>query len=191
MLDVAGGANMQQGINTYFTADRHGTPNSALNLNGGYTQVPPGVYFYSAFTITAWVYPNNVGSCARVLDFGNGESIDNVVMSLSLFSTMQIYFEIVDDSTSVFILQSSSILPLNEWSFLSLTFDGTMQIVYINGIQVGSNIISISKTPRILNMNFFGKSNYPWDGYSWSLIDELRIYNRSLPQTEINLLMCL
>jgi len=38
---------MQQGPNTKFTSDRFGRPNSSLNLNGGYTVVPPGVYLNS------------------------------------------------------------------------------------------------------------------------------------------------
>ena len=58
MNDLIGNAHMSQGANTTFVSDRFGNENSALNLNGGWTQVPPGIYFNSPqITITAWVYP--------------------------------------------------------------------------------------------------------------------------------------
>ncbi len=45
MLDEIGSAHMTQGALTLFGADRFGCPHSALALNGGWTQVPPGIYF--------------------------------------------------------------------------------------------------------------------------------------------------
>ena len=60
MNDVKGAADMSQGNATSYTSDRFGNANSALALNGGWTQVPSGIYFNSPqFTITAWVYPQN------------------------------------------------------------------------------------------------------------------------------------
>ena len=41
MKDVVGGDDMTQGSLTSFAADRFGNVNSALALNGGWTQVPP------------------------------------------------------------------------------------------------------------------------------------------------------
>ena len=67
MTDVVGSANMTQGSLTTFTFDRFGNPNAALNLNGGYTQVPAGVYFNTpGITVTVWVYPLSVGLWAKV-----------------------------------------------------------------------------------------------------------------------------
>jgi hypothetical protein len=62
MKDLIGSADMTQGSLTSFTMDRFGNANSALALNGGWTQVPAGVYFDSIeFTISVWVYPNECG----------------------------------------------------------------------------------------------------------------------------------
>ena len=48
---------MTQGNLTLFTKDRHGYSNSALALNGGWTQVPSGYYFNTPeFTVTFWVF---------------------------------------------------------------------------------------------------------------------------------------
>jgi hypothetical protein len=45
MNDIIGNAHMTQGAFTIFVSDRFGNSNSALNLNGGWTQVPSGIYF--------------------------------------------------------------------------------------------------------------------------------------------------
>ena len=75
---------MTQGSLTTFVPDRFGNPNSALNLNGGWTQVPAGNYFNTpAFTISAWVYPQQVGLYARVIDFGDGPGPENVILAIA------------------------------------------------------------------------------------------------------------
>ncbi len=43
MLDAIGSAVMSQGNLTSFTTDRFGNENSALALNGGWTQLPPAI----------------------------------------------------------------------------------------------------------------------------------------------------
>jgi hypothetical protein len=64
---------MTQGNATYFTLDRFGNQNSALALNGGWTHVPPGIYFDTPeFTISVLVYPQQAGYNSKVIDFGNG-----------------------------------------------------------------------------------------------------------------------
>ena len=70
---------MTHGENTSFVADRFGNANSALALNNGSTQIPPGVYFdTSEFTVTVWVYPQQIDVWSRVIDFGNGPNADNI-----------------------------------------------------------------------------------------------------------------
>ena len=80
MNDEIGTAHMTQGSLNLFVSDRFGNANSALALNGRWTQVPSGVYFDSPeFTISVWVYPQQVGSHARIIDFGNGQASDNIL----------------------------------------------------------------------------------------------------------------
>jgi hypothetical protein len=56
MFDDIGDAHMTQGSLTTFSTDRFGNANTALNLNGGWTQVPSGFYFNApAFTISTWI----------------------------------------------------------------------------------------------------------------------------------------
>ncbi len=97
MTDHIGSAHMTQGFNTSFVADRFGNENSALALNGGWTQVPPGVYFNThGFTISVWVLPQMVGKWSRVIDFGNGAPSDNVVLTLDSGTTNEVPILAVD-----------------------------------------------------------------------------------------------
>jgi len=182
---------MLQGTNdTFITMDRFGNPNEALNLNGGYTYVPPGVYFNSAFTISTWLYPNQVGSFARVLDFGTGVK-SNVIFGQSYYLTM-LPFTTIYDITQVqkYITLSNVHLTNNRWSFLATTFDGTTSNIYINGVLASTQAVSYILPENLVRQNnYIGRSNFAVNGYSYSILDDLRIYNRCLSDVEISALM--
>jgi hypothetical protein len=191
MKDVIGSADMTQGSLTSFFKDRFGNTNSALGLNGGWTQVPTGVYFNTPeFTISVWVYPSNVSSWSRLIDFGNGEYADNIVLSLSYFSNLRPYFEYLG-SSSIFLTQSSEQITLNRWQFLTATFNGTIARIYLNGTLVAESNTQNHTRPfnKARSNCYIGKSNWATDGYSCSYLDDLRFYNKSLTQEEIIELM--
>jgi hypothetical protein len=180
---------MINGSSTIITSDRRGNLNEALNLNNGYAYVPLGVYFSSAFTITAWIYPSQLQTGSRLIDFANGPSNDNIVISLKKISTNTLYFEIYNSGNRYATVEYIALIE-NQWLFLSLCYDGTSVKIYFSGTVAGSSTFS-NFMPNFLNRakNYIGKSNWNGDGVSTTIIDELRIYNRCLSQTEINSLM--
>jgi len=181
MLDKIGTSHMTQGNLTNFDLDRFDKANSSLNLNGGWTRVPGGVYFdTSEFTITVWVKPRNVGTFARIIDFGNSGA-DNVVFGLDNANTYRPYFSMFVDE-----FKPSSVLTLNQWQFLAASFNGTYLRIYKNDqIILETRNLSIQLSAIKRNNCYVGKSNWNGDGYSYSLLDDLRFYNKSLTQTEI------
>jgi hypothetical protein len=186
MKDKIGGADMTQGSLTTFAADRFGNPNAALNLNGGWTRLPSGVYFNTpAFSISVWVYPINVtSSTARIIDFGNGESADNILF------TIKKYYAIYSGAINKIASSTSQNVLLHQWQFLALTFNGTHGNVYMNGSLADSKAISLFTLSTLTRTNcYIGKSGWPNDGVSSSYLDDLRFYNVSLTQTEIANLM--
>ncbi len=188
MRDVIGSADMTQGSSTSFVADRFGNVNSALALNGGWTQAPPGVYFNSPeFTISVWVNPSNVGDSSRIIDFGNGQASDNIILTLSNLNYSQPLFLFFLGSNNVFTATSSKLITQNQWQFLTATFNGTMARVYLNGTLVGESNTQSYIQPFNLwrNSCYIGKSNWAPDGYSHSYLDDLRLYNKSLTHEEI------
>jgi hypothetical protein len=193
MKDEIGGSHMMQGGFTSFTSDRFGNLNSSLALNGGWTQVPSGIYFDTTeFTISAWIYPKNVGLYSRLIDFGNGENMDNVLFSIdsSLIAANLKPSVLIVSSTSYKHVFSSEPLKINEWQHLSATFNGITINIYINGTLTLSSGFN-GQMPKTLNRTkcYIGKSNWELDGNSSSIVDDLRFYNKSLSQIEIIELM--
>jgi hypothetical protein len=74
-------------------------------------------------------------------------------------------------------------LPLNTWTHLALTYNGSTLRLYVNGVQAGSQTVSGSITSSTQPLRIGGNS--VWGEYFSGLIDEVRIYNRALSGTEI------
>jgi Concanavalin A-like lectin/glucanases superfamily len=74
-------------------------------------------------------------------------------------------------------------LPLNTWTYLAATYDGTMLSVYVNGTAVASQPVSGNILPSTGSLRFGGNSIF--GEYFAGTIDNVRIYNRALSQTEI------
>src|SRR5207244_13491338 len=73
---------------------------------------------------------------------------------------------------------TTSVLPLNAWSHLAVTYDGAALRFYVNGTQVGSksqtgNIISSTGPLRI-------GGDSVWGEYFTGLIDEVRVYDNDM-----------
>lgn len=77
----------------------------------------------------------------------------------------------------------STSLPANKWSHLAAVYNGSMQQLYVDGTLVGSR----SQTGSIALSNGALRigGNSVWGEYFRGYIDEVRIYNRALTQTEI------
>jgi hypothetical protein len=189
MLDEIGSAHMTQGVLTSFIEDRFGCPNSALALNGGWTQVPPGIYFDTReFTISVWIYPELVGVWARMIDFSNSLLVasNNIILSLDSVLNNLPTLNVINGLNSIGECRSSKALLNGEWHFLTATFNGSLESIYINGKLTCSRVTASYILPKtIRTYNYIGKSYNTPDGYSWSYIDELRFYNKSLNEMEI------
>ena len=190
MKDVIGGSDMTRGDLASFTTDRFGNINSALALNGGWTQLPSGIYFDSPeFTISLWIFQQKIGYWSRILDFGNAE-YKNIVLTLAFFSKPKIDLEIFDGLNNITIIATSSqYLTENNWQFIVATFNGTNTRLYLNGILTAESNQSYSMPVTKRTNCYIGKSSDPSNGYSHSVFDDLRFYNKSLSQNEILELM--
>jgi hypothetical protein len=196
MKDVIGGSDMIQGSLTSFIEDRFGSPNSALALNGGWTQAPSGVYFNSPeFTISVWVYPQNVDSYAHIIDFGpdlTPTGANHIALCLSQGTNKQPILAVHTNNENITGYAISNV-PLNDsvWYFLAATFDGKSLNIYVNGVlrNVYSPLNYILPLSLVRNYNYIGKSYKSSNGFSHSYIDDLKFFNKSLNVTQINQLM--
>jgi hypothetical protein len=187
MRDYIGQSDMSVGVNAELGPDRFDNPQSALYLNNGYCTVPPGVYFNgSPFTITAWVKEVQFGYVSRLLDFGNGYDIDNIVLTISAHTTLCPFMLTFNAGTNDPSIYASSCLSLGEWTHLAAVFDGSNGLVYLNGTPGASQ--SSASPQNVLRQNcFIGRSNWlSWgDQDADAYFDDIKIYNRALSADEI------
>ena len=83
---------------------------------------------------------------------------------------------------------SSSRIPLNQWSYLAFTFKDGLVKLYINGKYINSQNITTTSLYSTVNQNivfgsYFNTTGTPLTGY----LDEAKIYNYALTDSEIAL----
>ena len=199
-----------------FTSDRFSNANSALALELAYASIPSGVFFDTPeLTITVWVNPyfawnilrftitNSVYESARIIDFGIGAANSNIVLALDSTSSVSSPFNnpqacsaayptfiIYDGTSNKSSVTSNKPLSENKWHHLAATFNGITLNLYMNGTIVGTQSLNYLMPKSLMrSLNYVGKSNWAGDGYSLAHLDDLRFYNKSLNQMDIQAIM--
>jgi hypothetical protein len=77
----------------------------------------------------------------------------------------------------------TSLLPVNTWSHLAVTYDGSVMRLYVNGVQVGTQTIAgpIATSTGALTIG----GNTVWGEFFTGRVDDLRVYNRARSQAEV------
>ena len=156
---------------------------NALNFSSGlenYITLPSAVYFNGNFTIECWVYPTSITNWSRIIDFGNGAANNAVLLSTSFGTSGKPGFYVGGSQ-----FESTSVLPLNQWSHVAASLNGNMATIYIDGVASGT---ATFPTPAnvIRNNNYIGRSNWGWgDPAPNASFDDLRIWNVARSQAEI------
>jgi O-glycosyl hydrolase/predicted secreted protein len=79
----------------------------------------------------------------------------------------------------------TSALPLNAYSHIAVTYNGTSLVFYVNGVVTRSTSVTGSIQTSTMPLRIGG--NRIWGEYFRGQIDEVRIYNRALSQSEIQI----
>ena len=81
-------------------------------------------------------------------------------------------------------ISGGAVIPLNTWTHIATTYNGTIFRVYRNGIEVAT--LSYSGAFDTSGSPFRIGGNSIWNEWWQGRIDEVRVYNRALTATEIN-----
>jgi len=181
VLDASGYANAGALTNTaWSTAGRFG---KALTFNGnGWITIndAASLNLSNALTLEAWVYPT--AALTRWTDILMKEKAGGTSYYLTAGSPSGTPATGVDIGAER-ILRGSSPLPLNTWSHVAASYDGSTLRLYVNGVLVASTpqAGSIDPAPGPLRIG----GNSVWGEYFTGRIDEVRIYSRALSAAEI------
>lgn len=135
----------------------------------------------SGMTLEAWVRPTVLNDWTTiVMKERPGGLVYSLYASDGAASPSAAYF--FDGGSDERVI-GLSVLPLNVWTHLAGTYDGSMLRLYVNGTEVSSFFTSgnISVSSGALRIG----GNSIWGEHFQGLIDEVRIYNRPLNLAEI------
>jgi hypothetical protein len=170
---------------TWATNGKYG---NALSFNGTNSWVTindsQSLDLTNGMTLEAWVNPSNLSSWRAVLLKERPTS----GLCYSLYATDP---DQSNSPPSTFVNTGGSDqstfgaagLPLNQWTQLAATYDGSTLSLYVNGSLADSNPVSGNILVSNGALRIGGDSI--WGEYFTGLIDEVRVYNGALTQTQI------
>jgi predicted nucleic acid-binding Zn-ribbon protein len=180
-----------------FTSDRFGNPNSALYFNNtGDVSVPRFTfqnYVTTGFTISYWVTMEDSTTNSRHFVMANYDGVNGVEIEYDVTPASNPLAIIRHDlhtntANPISIDWTTPITTFNTWKHYVLVWSPPNMISYQNGVLMNSqsnvqiNNLSSSLITRFGNLN--GNSGSYYKGK----IDDIRVYNRVLTQSEINFL---
>jgi hypothetical protein len=133
----------------------------------------------NGMTLEAWVRPTNVNGWRTALLKENGGNLSYSLYALG--GSKKPRAEILAGGNQS--ISGGSNLATNTWYHLATTFDGGVLRLYLNGNQIGSKNVASSIATSSGPLRIGGNS--VWGEYFKGLIDEVRIYNKALSQSEI------
>ncbi|GAA4352150.1 hypothetical protein GCM10023185_11540 [Hymenobacter saemangeumensis] len=158
--------------------------NTALNFNGSgqYVALPattPVPVGNSAYTIEAWIKPNQMGTYG-IIGWGN-YGTTNQVTALRLSPTGIHHYWWAND------LGATTASLVGAWHHVAASFDGTTRRLYLDGVLIGSDNPTGHAVPNASNLRIASTCPGPCGGEFFpGAIDEVRVWSRSLTNAEVS-----
>jgi hypothetical protein len=166
---------------TWTTSGRYG---KALLFNGTSSQVfinnSTSLNFTAGMTLEAWVYPTVAQTGNRTIIY---RQQDIAYLRASQTASARVPSGGGTIGGAVRQVSGVSALPLNVWSHVAVTYDGTALRLYVNGTLITAGTVT-GAISTSLNPLYIG-GNAPFGEWLQGRIDEVRVYNRALSATEL------
>ena len=134
----------------------------------------------AGLTLEAWVFPTvATGWRSVILKEQPGQQVYALYASTSSNTPAgQVFVNAAGQR-----VHGPSALPVNTWTHLATTYNGAVQRLYVNGVEVASRVqtgpVRVSDSPLRIG------GNSVWGEFFQGRIDEVRIYSRALAPSEI------
>jgi hypothetical protein len=170
------------------TSDRFGNANKAYNFSGGNITVPTAGFHNPNFTISCWVKPVT-STCYYdgPVIFSDYDGYYNG-NTLTLRKNGKVDIGISGGSgTKSYTCRSNNVAPLNQWSFITASYNGSVLNIYING-NLENTLAGPYFTFSTKTLLKIGDSSWSGDYHFNGTIDDIKIFNRAITEYEIKCL---
>ncbi len=136
----------------------------------------------TGMTLEAWVFPTTAGTSWRTVLLK--ESPGFFVYGLyANEGTTRPSAHIVVGGADLDVRGAASSVPLNAWTHLAATYDGTTLRLFVNGVQVATRAVtgSMANSTGLLKIG----GNAIWSEWLGGRLDDVRLYNRALTPVEL------
>src|SRR5438132_9054672 len=130
--------------------------------------------------VEAWVYPTALGGWRTALLKERTDGLASALYAHDDVPRPATYINIAGSDLEAF---GTSALPLNAWTHLTATYDGATLRMYVNATLVGESVAGRGIVTSAGAFRIGG--NKVWGEFFQGRIDEIRVYNRALGETEI------
>ena len=185
--NILGNYSFASNSGTSFTTDRNGNANAALNLvsTGTTATIPNLSYGSSPRTISVWVknYSYNwFVASACPFSYGTTANAYELAMYETAFNLNPYSNSFGDHYVDLSPLSITN--ALNTWNHYVISYDGTTSKIYKDGALLSSRnkVLTTANNSDIFRL---GLLNSFTSDYFNGAIDDLKIYNYALSQTEI------
>lgn len=193
-IDSSGNGNNGLVVGAILSTDRLGNTNSCYSFDGNGDYINCGnatsINLTGSISIHAWIFANNFNTDHGIISKMITSSTSPFgIITNSPFSVAPLN-RIRWDIGNNFIFTNP--ISSNQWINVITTYDVNTKVknIYLNGVLSASGISSATSIPTNTDNLYIGAhqptniSTWSWDGK----IDEVRIYNRVLTNTEIDYL---
>ena len=163
----------------------YGNLRNCLQLNSSssqYVQVPSFATGNAGFTFACWFRSNSNANYARIFDFGNGDSSDNIVAEV--YSDSLVFAVYLSSQYQAYTAYNS--VNDNVWRHFvwTLSSSGTWT-AYVNGVYVTSSTGLYYPNAITRTSNYLGRSNMANQPYYTGGIDEFNAYAMVLGASDV------
>ena len=173
-----------------YQAGKHGMA-LVLDGNDDYVSLPigPKINTLTNCTISVWVNWAGGNAWQRIFDFGTGTT-NYMFMTPSNGTTKRAVIQAAGGGED--IASASQAIATNSWDHMAVVIDADNSILklYYNGDLVATDT-TLRYAPKNLGattQNWLGRSQYTTDPYFKGMLDDFRIYDAALSDSEVKYL---
>ncbi|MFH1473594.1 MAG: LamG-like jellyroll fold domain-containing protein [Candidatus Aenigmatarchaeota archaeon] len=188
-LDSSGNGNDGTNNGASWVSGISGQALDFNNLEGDYVNVDDSPSLdVDYITLSTWIYVNQYLNDQRIVsrEYGTTEPYNIYSLILSGTGERKLQFRIARDGQATRdIITSDADIPLNTWTHVAATYDGSTAVVYING-DPNKTILGLPGT--IIDSDrpvLIGSSEFYTPRFFDGIIDEVEIWDRALTPAEI------